>query len=278
MPSAPSPSTPTTPAPTSEDSIPVKALPYTLAYTIEDDEQPEKNDWVGVEEVTRRYMLDFMAEEFDQTQLTNLDGFLTVLERDIEGAFVPRGIYRSTGMFNPSSIFLPTVRELNELIDDAFKGDNLDEYLRRVRSLPNGNAFRNTVAIQKGLAPTPKEGENTKASGGSFVMGGAAAAAAGFVVLVAGVAILKRKQEEELEDPYEKSFGKNLKGDATVAGETCNISLDGSSWRKESPYADNDEEDEFDDEPLDNDEDSESRSGRSGRHPPSDAFQAVHLS
>eukprot|EP00539_Tryblionella_compressa_P008502 CAMPEP_0178755580 /NCGR_PEP_ID=MMETSP0744-20121128/12801_1 /TAXON_ID=913974 /ORGANISM="Nitzschia punctata, Strain CCMP561" /LENGTH=62 /DNA_ID=CAMNT_0020409633 /DNA_START=111 /DNA_END=299 /DNA_ORIENTATION=- len=41
---------------------------------------------------------------------------------------------------------------------------------------------------------------------------------------------------------------KDLKGDDSVT-ETVQMSLDGSTWRKSSPYAP-DEEDEFYDEPL----------------------------
>jgi hypothetical protein len=275
----PTPNFPSTPSPTSVNSIPVKPLPYTLAYTIEDNEVPTEADWAQVADVTRVYLEEFMIDEFSQTSLTNLDDFITDLERIVPATAVPRGVYRSTGLFNPSSIFLPTVRELNDLVDDAFKGDNLSEYLRRVRSLPNGNAFTNTISISKGLSDilAPRSGESAEAAGSSFVKAGVGAAAAGFVVLAAGLLLLKRKREDEgLEDPYEKNFGRNLKGDATVAGETCNMSLDGSTaWRKESPYADSDADmdDEFEDEPLDSDDEGTDAPALSRRHPPSKAFK-----
>lgn len=187
--------------------------------------------------------------------------------------------YRCTGLFNPSSIFLPTVRELNNLIDDAFEDDSLAEYISRIQGLPSGNIFSSTTGIMKGLpdVPVPRTTPGGTASGsGSFKMG-LAAAAAGIVVLAAGAAMLKRQRKEEcLEDPYSE----NLKSDShTLAGETCAASLDGSSvWRKSSPYitdADMDE-DEFEDEPIDSDDEQEPtpppRHSRQRGFPPKSAF------
>jgi hypothetical protein len=226
-----------------------------------------------VADLTRVFLEEIMVEEFAQTSLTNLDDFLTFMIRNsFEFGEPVQGDYRCTGLFNPSSIFLPTVRELNNLIDDAFQDDNLDEYVSRLGDLPSGNIFSTTTGVMKGLpaVPVPRS-QDGSTQGSSFKMG-LAAAAAGIVVLAAGAAMLKRQRgEEELEDPYSD----NLKGDAaTLAGETCTASLDGSSvWRKSSPYANDDLDDsEFEDEPLDSDDEAELHSRQRGLAPPKAAF------
>lgn len=262
--------TPTTSSPTSANSIPIRATPYALLYTGTFDRIPSDEEFAEVAELTRVYLEEFMIAEFDQTSLTNLDDFLTFMIRNsFEFGEPVQADYRSTGLFNPSSIFLPTVRELNELIDDAFFGENLAEYLSRIQNLPAGNIFSTVTAVEKALpdVPVPRTSTTTTEGATTFKMG-LAAAAAGIVVLAAGAAMLKRQrqrvEQEELEDPYSD----NLKGDAaTIAGETVNTSIDGSSvWRKTSPYMTNAELDdgEFEDEPLDSDEEHEEFSRQRG--------------
>eukprot|EP00934_Nitzschia_sp_Nitz4_P008858 Nitzschia sp. Nitz4//scaffold163_size50693//9642//10991//NITZ4_006983-RA/size50693-snap-gene-0.66-mRNA-1//-1//CDS//3329538016//8848//frame0 len=249
--------TPTTPSPTSENSIPIRATVYALSYTGEFTRIPEDGEFAEVTEITRAYLEEFMIAEFSQTSLTNLDDFLTVLVRNAFEFDEPvENSYRSTGLFNPSSIFLPTVRELDELIEEAFTGDNLATYLGLVQDLPSANIFSTTTAVSKGLPTVSVSDSDVAVSsfmGSTGFKSGIAAAAAGIVVLAAGLALYKRRQgESEGVDPYEG----NLKGDsATVAGETCATSVDGSSqWRKTSPYAKELNEDEFHDEPIDSDD------------------------
>lgn len=222
-----------------------------------------------------------MVQEFAQTSLTNLDDFVTFMIRNAFDFGEPvQADYRCTGLFNPSSIFLPTVRELNSLINDAFTDDNLDEYISRIQALPSGNIFSTTVGVMKGLpdVPVPRNVNSESATGsGTFKMG-LAAAASGIIVLAAGVALLKRQRSDEvLEDPYSD----NLKGDsATLAGETYTTSLDSTSgWRKSSPYVTNTEidESEFEDEPLDSDDEQEKSTAKQSRQkgvPPKAAFKS----
>jgi hypothetical protein len=156
QPSAPSPSepttepffpTPTTPSPTSANSIPIRALPYALSYS-PSGSVPSTTDYAQLSEVTRIYLEEFMVAEFSQTSLTNLDDFVTFMTRnEFEGGQPVISEYRSTGLFNPSSIFLPTVRELNQLVSEAFNSENMPEYLKRVRSLPSSNPLSSTETI-----------------------------------------------------------------------------------------------------------------------------------
>jgi hypothetical protein len=95
----------------------VKPSPFTLGYTIDLDEVPTEADWAQAAHVTRVYVEEFMVDEFSRTSLINLDDFLTELERKIVPPFMPRGIYKSVGLFNRLSPFRPVVTELNELLD-----------------------------------------------------------------------------------------------------------------------------------------------------------------
>jgi hypothetical protein len=205
-----------------------------------------------------------MVDEFSQTSLTNLDDFLTFMIRNSFTFGEPvQCDYRSTGLFNPSSIFLPTVRELNDLITTAFSDDNLDGYIERVQSLPSANIFSTVSAISKGLpdVPIPRNSKPESARSSGYVKAGVASAAAGILVLAAGLVLFRRRKDDGLEE-FDEKYGNNLKGGATVAGDTCNMSLDGSSvWRKNSSYDHDDDldldedEDELEDEPLDDSDD-----------------------
>lgn len=274
-PSAPSPSeptvepfdpTPTTPSPTSANSIPIRGLPFALTYSPSASTVPSTTDYAQLAEVTRLYMEQFMVAEFSQTSLTNLDDFVTFMTRnEFQDGEPVIAQYRSTGLFNPSSIFLPTVRELNQLISEAYNRDNMPEYLSRVRSLPSSNPLSRTESIAfEQLDEDAAVGSGDSTS--SIVRAAVAAGAAGVVVLAAGLAIMRSRSSggvAELDEDATISPHKEVSGDATVADETCNMSTDGSSYAAQSwktPVGfrnTTEEDDEFHDEPLDSDSDDE---------------------
>jgi hypothetical protein len=144
--------TPTTPAPTSANSIPIRATPYTISYDTTEDRVPSQEEYAELTELTRVYLEEFMFAEFAGTSLTTLDDFLTTSIRNSFTAGEPILVdYRSVGLFNPSSIFLPTVRELNGLITRAFTGENLMAYVGLVQALPSQNIFSSTSTV--GIVP-----------------------------------------------------------------------------------------------------------------------------
>lgn len=208
-----------------------------------------------------------MINEFDGTSLTNLDDFLTFMIRnEFESGQPAIAEYESTGLFNPSSIFLPTTRELNQLISEAFNDSNMPEYLQRVQNLPRSNPFSDTDEITFSEVDSSTSSQDTT---GSFVRAGVAAGAAGLVVLVAGLAIMgTRPRRGEAEEDQTISSVKKMSGDATVAGETCNMSVDGSSvaqsWKTPMGFQNHttEEEGEFEDEPLDSDDEDSSMNSR----------------
>jgi hypothetical protein len=240
---------------------------------------PTDQEFAAVAEVTRSFLSEIVSQEFSQTSLTILDDFVTFMIRNSFNFGEPvQADYRSTALFNPSSIFLPTVREINSLINSAFADSNLDEYISRVQGLPSDNIFSTTTGVMKGLpdVPVPRQVPSDSTQSSSTMKMGLAAAASGIVVLAAGAALMRRQRSDQgLEDPYSD----NLKGDsATVAGETYTPSIDSSTaWRKSSPYVTNaDDDGEFEDEPLDSSDDEKERStakrSRQKGVPPKAAF------
>ena len=266
------------------NSIPIRASPYYISYSPSTN-IPTPKDLEELARLTREYLEDSMMTVFAQTSLTNLDDFLTSMVEDVfvEGEEPVIVQFRSTGLFNPSSIFLPTVRELNDLIQNAIENE---AYLKMVMSVPNCNPFKKTeniaytkitlTPVDEKTTTTESSSENIVTSGessSSFVRAGVAAATAGVVVLAAGLAMLKSRRpgliDDDDDDDDVQSFSprKSSSEDystSTIAGETCNMSMDDASdhfshWRTMKTYNNNNgtEGEEFDDEPLDSDDECE---------------------
>jgi hypothetical protein len=249
--------TPTTPEPTSANSIPIRASAYTISYDTTEDRLPTEEEYIELTQLTRVYLEEFMFAEFAGTSLTELDDFLTAMIRNSFTAGEPVLVdYRSIGLFNPSSIFLPTVRELDGLITRAFTTDNLMAYLALVQALPSQNIFSTTstaILSRDGEPRTATRGSAGDPAGGTSTstMAGIAAAAAGLVVLAAGLILLKRRRKTTEEEEYGEMYDKKGDaGDMTVAGETCNMSVDSPPSEMFVPWRDEDiiEEDELDEE------------------------------
>jgi hypothetical protein len=242
--------TPITPSPTSQSSIAIRATPYSLSYLTVDKRLPTASEYAEVTELTRMYLEEFMLDEFAQTTLTNLDDFLTVMVQNTYILDEPVLIeYRSTGLFNPSSIFLPTTRELNMLILEAFQDENLLVYIERLNALPSSNIFSSTIVVVLG-APIAGAGTqaSTQAAGGSrtsfATKTSIIAGAAGIFVLAAGVFLLRRRSVADDDNEFDKVIRR--KGsedmDMTIAGETCNMSVDASADWRQGHHKDREEE------------------------------------
>ncbi|KAL3921419.1 MAG: hypothetical protein SGILL_002758 [Bacillariaceae sp.] len=253
-----------------DDSIEVRTMPYEVHY-FPAESTPTTQDYDSLADVTDDYLEAFMRQEFDRTSLTNLNAFVTCLGRnEFESGNRIRVGYRSYGFFDRDSIFLPTERELDQLVRDAFEGENGEEYIRILRrDLADGNPFSDTEDIEFNEASIGWDDDrwdtddrwedNTRSSeSSSIVRAGVAAGAAGIVVLAAGLAIMRSRSRHAASEAEEDAFPrhKNLHEDsATVAEETCNMSVDGTmaSWKSPRGFQTTSSEDEgeFQDEPLD---------------------------
>jgi hypothetical protein len=217
------------------------------------DRLPSQAEYRELTELTRVYLEEFMFAEFAGTSLTTLDDFITVMIRNSFTAGEPILVeYRSSGLFNPSSIFLPTVRELDGLITRAFTGENLMAYLALVQALPSQNIFSSTSTadLDRGVVNTITGSSADTTGGGTntSTVAGIAAGAAGLVVLAAGLILLRRRKTEDEE--YDETYGEKGNGDMTVAGETCNMSVDSPPSEMFAPWRDGNlhEDDELEEE------------------------------
>jgi len=204
-----------------------------------------------------------MISEFAQTSLTNLDDFLTVQVRQetAAGEDFPVTIeFQSIGLFNPNSIFLPTVRELDQLVTGAFQGDNLPEYIKRLNALPSANPLSRTADVVKGppIGAAPRASGNGGLSGirnASSTTAGLAAAAAGILVLAAGLVVLRKRRDaaEGIDAEFEEQIQptKDTAGDKTVSSDTCGMSVDTSGdWQVGKTYIITESENEDDSDDL----------------------------
>jgi len=259
--SQPSAGPPGTNSPTSVDSIPVKSSPYAITYSPSSC-TPASTD-CGYNELTsatQNYLEGYMEEFFAQTALTDIDNFLTTRVREVfiedEPVMV---VFESNGLFDPDSIFIPVTKEINNLIEEAIASE---EYLELLGSLST-SSFSETESITFSIVEEEStanaRSSTTKNSSSSYVRAGVAAAAAGVVVLAASLAMMKSKRARFVDDEDQTlSPRKSSLEESTIAGETCNMSLNDSSdhfrhWRTRKAYNDTDEH-EFEDEPLDSDD------------------------
>jgi hypothetical protein len=225
-PSAPSPPSPFTPSPTDEGSEAVELEPYSLTYEVIDPQEPTRAELLAVTEVTRRYLENFMFDEFEGNSFTVLTDFITIFVTSTYTTGMPITIdYMSIARFDPDfSTIIPTSAQLNSALVDAFSGLNMLEYESLLSDeLPTDNVFNGaTVVFQQDDAPSsqPPSGTSTGVTGTAI-----AAAAVAFTLLVAAFVIYKRRSEE---DSSETDKLNKVGGDMTVAGETFAETYDGA--------------------------------------------------
>jgi len=240
----------------------VKSSPYAITYSPSSC-TPASTD-CGYNELTsatQNYLEGYMEEFFAKTALTDMDNFLTIRLREVfiedEPVMV---VFESNGLFDPDSIFIPVTKEIDTLIEEAIASE---EYLELLGSLSTSSSFSETESITFSIVEEEStanaRSSTTKNSSSSYVRAGVAAAAAGVVVLAASLAMLKSKRARFVDDEDQTlSPRKSSLEESTIAGETCNMSLNDSSdhfrhWRTRKAYNDTDEH-EFEDEPLDSDD------------------------
>lgn len=107
---------------------------------------PGAIDYAEVALLTNNYLRTYFEDIFGETQFTTLDNFITVF---VSGNFVfnePVHVdYESTAYFNTNvSESIPHVPDLDVMLRQAFKGENLDEYLAQLSTLTS-NVFSGTT-------------------------------------------------------------------------------------------------------------------------------------
>lgn len=138
---------PSTTAPTVPRDAQILPI-FTLEYQLFDFDAPTEADLVEIEALTRAFLRDHVFGAIDDADAL-LDDFFTTSTGDEtdSGALVINVSFESTAFYNPNS---PTTIPMNDLIDEvvnAFTGEEMDEYLEKVQSLPNSNIFAGAIQI-----------------------------------------------------------------------------------------------------------------------------------
>lgn len=110
---------------------------------------PGANDYAEVAFLTDNYLRTYFEEIFAETEFTSLDKFLTVL---VSGSAAFNEFihvdYESTAYFNASeSASIPTIDDLDVMLRQAFKEENLDEYLAQLSTLTS-SIFSGTTNVE----------------------------------------------------------------------------------------------------------------------------------
>ena len=226
--------------------------------------------------ITQTYLEAYMMNFFAETSLTSFDNFLTIMVRhEFDDGEPSPSRFESNGLFSPDSIFIPTRREIDNLIEDSIMQK---DYLKIVQSLPRSNPFSRTEKIDINILSDTEADEATSedASSGSSserssssVKAGVAAAAAGVIVLAASLAMLRRGRPSDGHDCDEVqdfSAHKVTYEDSTIADETCNTSVDDSSSHFAHFNRHESEGCEFQDEPLDSDDECQKMASAASSH------------
>ena len=207
--------------------VTVQLAPYTLFYTIEQLRIPFTREVSEVVGITAAYLKIYFEEIFLDDPDTILSDFLTDrADGDSFGFNEPYGIvYSSVAVFSIESSIVPTPGELDNLLSQAFLGQELSIYLGLLGSLPSDNLFSTTSDVTETKLPEPLSagrnaapaGSDAKSSDRSSTIPIAAAAGAGaFVLIILGVVVYRRRERY---DELGKLDGHDM-GHMTVAGET----------------------------------------------------------
>jgi hypothetical protein len=199
--------------------VTVQLAPYTLFYTIEQLRIPFTREVAEVVGITAAYLKIYFEEIFLDDPDTELGDFLTdSLDGDSFGFNTPYGIeYSSVAVFSIGSSIVPTPGELDDLLTQAFLGQDLSIYLGLLGSLPSDNIFSTTSDVTETKIPEPQGAAPAGSDDRNSTIPIAAATGAGaFVLIIVGVVVYRRRERY---DELGKLDGNEM-GHMTVAGET----------------------------------------------------------
>ena len=171
-------------------------------------------------ELTRVYLQDYFFDEFEMNDDSQLEEFLTIF---LDTAFdfgEPIPIeYESSAVFDEDSDDIPSMSALDDVLESAFEGNNLEGYVGMLQALPNQNLFSKTLSVE---LTEPTIGDSTRAAPAERGVTTAAAAMAGttgLLLILAGAILRRRHAQDEIEgsDDEVASFsGKRTIATATV--------------------------------------------------------------
>ena len=179
----------------------VSFTPYTIIYTVTDDERPPfRSELLEVVELTRIYIDRYFSSNYETSELTNLKEVMTIFKDSgfdfDEGVLVE---YESKAVLKSSTVILPEKEDLDSILVSAFKGENLDGYIGMLQALPPSNMFSSIEHVKLILMveenrtrESRKTSKNVMAKSmtlGAIAVGGLA----GLVLIFASSRVLRRR-------------------------------------------------------------------------------------
>jgi len=206
------------------DDQTISLTPFTIQYTVTNDERPPfRSELLEVVQLTRIYLDRYFFSVYEKSELTNLSKVMTLFTNTAFefGEAIPIE-YESEAVLKLSSVLLPDKEDLDNILVSAFEGDDLDGYIGLLQSLPPSNIFSSTQYAK--LVQTVEESPSKKSENMSrksiaknmtlaaIVVGGAA----GLILIFVSTRLLHRRRHYNESDG--SIFGNKSCG--TIAGET----------------------------------------------------------
>ena len=122
-------------------------MTFTLFYEIDQFRLPLPSEFAAVADLTEEHLSLFYVSGFGDDDLVTFISSSTKLEDTTFNFGEPVGItYISTLVFAQMS-FLPSEAEVEIIVESAFNGASLNDYLQNVQGLPISNLFSTTRSV-----------------------------------------------------------------------------------------------------------------------------------
>lgn len=138
--------------PDSEDgSITEKrvVIPLVLQFDVQHARIPKEHELDAITAQTDVFLSTYLDKFFDEYILGVFLDYFTLVQAEGVHPIVDNGIisveYKAITFFE--TIVIPSVGDMAFILEEAFLNENLDEYLRRVNTLPHTNIFASTTEV-----------------------------------------------------------------------------------------------------------------------------------
>jgi hypothetical protein len=223
------------------DSIAVELENFTLEFTVTLEAMPLREDLAELEATTDAYLDEYMKTRYEKATAIDLILFSTELVTSSYATGEPIPVeFKTTAYFSKDSSDIPKDDVLQDVRDEAFLGDALQDYIDLLNELAVGNVFQTTESVELSGS---SGSDNSKRASASLSTTGIVAGAVGLALLSAAFVLYKVRLEED-DSVQEKAFNKPIGGDITIAGDTYTgaETCDASSFAESRRYRSSDEE------------------------------------
>jgi hypothetical protein len=178
----------------------IQATPFSVTYTLDTMDDPSKNNFDEVADLTITYLQSFVADFFGQNQYQ----LIRVSGNQIAntGTGDPATIgFEIVAVFSEESEIMPTQADIDVTIDSALSEPEVDNLIDQLKVLEVENPFFNTANITYTNISRPAsdstQASNDKSSNDSHVSGVVIGALAALLILItAGILVVVRHRRK----------------------------------------------------------------------------------